>query len=72
LNDKTSRAADKILQKNEGRDRVVYGIQTNTHIKPIEITSAINTKLREEKDGEQEMWKSLLAKARYEMPAASE
>jgi len=50
----------------------VYGIQTNTHIKPIEITSAINNKLRDEKDGEQELWKDLLAKAKYSMPAASD
>ena len=50
--DKTSRAADKTLMKIEGKERKVYGIETNTRLKPIEITASINNKLREEKGNE--------------------
>ena len=72
LLDKTSRAADNILAAADGKGRTVYGIKTNTHIKPMEISMAINEKLRNEKEDEQVLWKELLEKARYDMPAASE
>lgn len=51
---------------------MVYGIKTNTHMKPVEITMAMNEKLREEKNDEVELWSNLLKKARHEMPGASE
>ena len=38
----------------------------------MEISVAVNDKLRAEKDDEVALWKDLLAKARYDMPAASE
>ena len=38
----------------------------------MEISTAINDKLRAEKDDEVVLWKELLEKARYDMPAASE
>ena len=72
LLDKTSRTAGNVLANCDGKGRTVYGIATNTHIKPMEISSAINEKLRAEKDGEVGLWDDLLAKARYEMPAASD
>lgn len=70
--DKTSRTAGNILNKIDGKPRSVYGIRTNTHIKPMDISVAINEKLREEKNDEVALWKDLLEKARYQMPAASE
>lgn len=72
LLDKTSRTADNMLNNIENKTRTVYGINTAKYIKPMEITVAINEKLREEKTDEQVLWDDLLAKARYEMPAASD
>jgi hypothetical protein len=72
LLDKTSRTAGNILANIDGKERTVYGIQTNTHIKPMDISMAINEKLRAEKDDEVALWKDLLEKARYDMPAASD
>lgn len=72
LLDKTSRTAGNMLVNAEGKERTVYGIQTNSHIKPMEISMAINEKLRAEKDDEVALWKDLLEKARYTMPAASD
>jgi hypothetical protein len=52
--------------------RTVYGVATTKHIKPMHISSTINQQIRDEKRGEGELWEELLAKARYEMPAASD
>jgi hypothetical protein len=41
-------------------------------MKPMEISVAINEKLRQEKDEEVNLWAELLSKARHEMPGASE
>mmetsp|Transcript_16070 Transcript_16070/g.27123 ORF Transcript_16070/g.27123 Transcript_16070/m.27123 type:complete len:293 (+) Transcript_16070:231-1109(+) len=72
LLDKTSRISDNIIKKNNGKERQVYGIATNRYIKPEEISAKINTKLREEKNEEMQLWQELLEKARHEMPGASE
>lgn len=61
-----------MLANIEGKERTVYGITTNAHIRPMDISTAMNEKLRAEKDDEVALWKDLLAKARYSMPAASE
>lgn len=72
LLDKTSRVADNILTNIDGKERTVYGIRTDTHMRPMDITVCVNEKLRSEKDDEQVLWKELLEKARYDMPAASD
>ena len=71
LMDKTARIADKVTQHQNG-DKTKYGITTAAYITPEEISRRMNEKIRVEKDQETELWKDLLAKARYEMPAASQ
>ena len=72
LLDKTSRTADNIIHKGDGKERTVYGINTRKHIKPEEISMAINEKLRVEKEEDQNLWKEFLVTARYQMPSASQ
>lgn len=52
LLDKTSRTAGHILNNADGKERKVYGIHTNAHITPMDISTAINEKIRAEKDQE--------------------
>ena len=71
LMDKTTRVADKITQNQNG-EKVKFGIASDNYIPPEEISKRINLKIRAEKDQETDLWRELLAKARYEMPAASQ
>jgi len=71
LMDKTTRLADKMTQSQNG-EKTKYGIASTLYIPPEEITRRINEKIRAEKDQEVQLWSDLMAKARYEMPAASE
>lgn len=61
-----------MIGETEGKGRTVYGIKTNTHMRPMEISMALNEKLRGEKDDEVHLWADLLARARHSMPGASE
>lgn len=49
LLDKTARTADRYIKNGDGKDKTVYGVNTNQYIRPEVITSKINHKLHEEK-----------------------
>ena len=70
--DKTSRVAERMIKKAEGVDKTTYGIQTSQYIRPEKIAIEINQKLRKEKEEEVSLWKTLLEKARFDMPGASD
>lgn len=42
LLDKTTRVADRVVKKTEGKERTVYGINSEKYIKPEEISTKIN------------------------------
>ena len=60
------------MRNVEGKRRVTYGIETDTHIVPEKITTAINLKIRAEKETEVDLCAQLKEKARWEMPDASD
>jgi hypothetical protein len=59
--DKTSRTADDVIFRATGKMKTTYGINTTQYIPPEKISCEINTKLRAEKDDDQEAWDALLA-----------
>ena len=69
--DKTARNSERIITGCHGAEKTVYGVQIKKYTTPEEISKKINEKLRTEKDQEQELWETLLAKAKHEYPGAS-
>ena len=70
--DKTARAADNIIHNYTGKEKTIYGIKTKKYIRPEEISTRINEKLRNVKDDEVKLWYTLLEKEKHAMPGASE